>query len=90
LPALTSLKMKTKFALSLLAAVALLPACTTTKSASNQDFKGGRDADNPVGEPAPPAEGPEADIPAEGPRDVNLNPAYMPSPLLRASAAGGP
>ncbi|HEX4668230.1 MAG TPA: hypothetical protein VH207_16700 [Chthoniobacterales bacterium] len=72
--------MKTKFALSLLATLTLLPACTTTERASNQDYKGGRYADSPVGEPAPPA---------EGPRDVNANPAYMPSPLLRASAAGG-
>jgi hypothetical protein len=40
-------------------------------------------------EPAPPAEGPE-DIPAEGPRDPARNPALVPSPLLRANAAGGP
>jgi hypothetical protein len=72
--------MKTKFALSLLAAVALLPACTTTETTSTQDYKGDRYADNSLGEPPPPA---------EGPRDVNANPAYMPTPLLRASAAGG-
>ena len=39
-------------------------------------------------EPAPPAEGPE-DVPAEGSSDVNRNPALVPSPLLRASAASG-
>ena len=38
-------------------------------------------------EPAPPAEGPE-DIPAEGPVDPNRNPGLLPTPLLRASAAG--
>jgi hypothetical protein len=85
--------MKTKIALCLLAA-ALLPACTTTKTASQtsatNDYKSTRYANNSVGEPAPPAEGPTADIPSEGPADVNLNPAYVPSPLLRASAATGP
>jgi hypothetical protein len=84
------MKMKTKLALSLLVA-ALLPACTTVKTTTSQsstDAKGGRYAS--VTEPAPPAEGPELDIPSEGPRDVNANPAYMPSPLLRGSAAGGP
>ncbi len=39
-------------------------------------------------EPAPPAEGPE-DVPAEAPSDVHRNPALVPSPLLRASAASG-
>jgi hypothetical protein len=42
-----------------------------------------------LNEPAPPAEGPE-DIPAEGPRDPIRNPALVPSPLLRANAAGSP
>jgi len=81
--------MKTKFALSLLVA-ALLPACTTvtTTSQSSTDDKASRYA--AATEPAPPAEGPGVDIPSEGPRDVNTNPAYMPSPLLRGSAAGGP
>jgi hypothetical protein len=41
-----------------------------------------------VAEPAPPAEGPE-DVPAEASSDVNRNPALVPSPLLRASAASG-
>ena len=82
--------MKIKIALCLLAA-ALLPACTTTQTASNSDDKNTRYANNAVGtEPAPPAEGPDEDIPSEGPRDVNANPAYVPTPLLRASAAGGP
>jgi len=81
--------MKTKLVPSLLLA-ASLPACTTTKTTSRTtyDDKGSRYAQ--MAEPAPPAEGPEADIPSEGPRDVNTNPAFMPSPLLRASAAGGP
>ena len=88
--------MKTKIALCLLAA-ALLPACTTTKlatqtSATNdyKDFKSGRYANNSIGEPTPPADGAAADIPSQGPADVNLNPAYVPSPLLRASAASNP
>ncbi len=81
--------MKTKLALSLLLA-ALLPACTTTKTTSmSSDAKASRYADNSM-EVAPPGEGPEADIPSEGPRDVNINPAYLPSPLLRTSAMGGP
>ncbi|CAN5657577.1 hypothetical protein BH20VER1_BH20VER1_09640 [soil metagenome] len=43
---------------------------------------------NAIGEPMPPAEGPE-DIPAEAPLDVNRNPALVLSPLLRANAAAG-
>ncbi len=84
--------MKTKIALSLLLVAALLPACTTTKTAStSSDYKSTRYANNSVGaEPAPPAEGPEADIPSEGPADLNANPAYLPTPLLRTSAAASP
>jgi hypothetical protein len=82
--------MKFKIALSLIA-VALLPACSTTKTASNTgDAKSSRYANNSVAEAVPPAEGPTTDIPSEGPHDVIANPAYMPSPLLRTSAAGGP
>ena len=82
-------KMKTKFALSLLV-VASLAACTNVRRTSRTSGmdKAGRYAS--ATEVAPPAEGPGYDIPAEGPRDVNANPAYMPTPLLRASAAGGP
>jgi hypothetical protein len=83
--------MKTKIALCLLAA-ALLPACTTTRTASNRsNDKSARYADNTAAEPAPPAEGPQTtDIPAEGPHDVAANPAYVPTPLLRRSAASQP
>lgn len=81
--------MKTRLALTLLTA-ALLPACTTTKTVSTiSDEKGSRYANNSI-EAAPPAEGPEADIPTEGPPDLNANPAYLPSPLLRGSAAASP
>ena len=83
--------MKTKLALSLIVA-ALLPACTTTKTTSttmSSDAKASRYANNSM-EAAPPAEGPEADIPTEGPADVTVNPAYVPTPLLRGSAAAGP
>ena len=85
------LNMKTKIAFCLLAAVAFLPACTTTKTASARDDKGSRYANNsPGAEPAAPAEGPAEDIPAEGPADVKANPAYVPTPLLRGSAAAQP
>ncbi|MEO6971049.1 MAG: hypothetical protein ABI217_09170 [Chthoniobacterales bacterium] len=82
--------MKIKIALSLLVA-ALLPACTTMKTTSttSSDAKASRYANNSI-EAAPPAEGPEADIPSEGPADVNRNPAYVPTPLLRANAIGNP
>ncbi len=84
--------MKTKIALSLLLALAVLPACTTTTSTtSSSDYKSARYANSAVGtEPAPPAEGPEADIPSEGPASVTANPAYIPTPLLRTSAAASP
>jgi hypothetical protein len=86
--------MKIKIAFCLLTAVAFLPACTTTKTASTKnwnDDKGSRYANNtPGAEPAAPAEGPAEDIPSEGPRDVSANPAYVPTPLLRGSAASQP
>ncbi len=82
--------MNSKIALSLLLAVAFLPACTTTKTTStNTDYKSARYAGSAV-EPASPAEGPETDIPAEGPRNPQINPAYIPTPLLRTSAASRP
>ena len=85
--------MKTRLAICLLAA-AILPACTTTKTAqstrTNNDYKSTRYANNSIDEATPPAEGPTADIPSEGPADVNRNPAYVPSPLLRDSAASSP
>ena len=88
--------MITKITAGLLA-VTLLAACETTKTTQRttlREMKAARLAStdttstNP-NEPAPPAEGPE-DIPAEGPRDLQKNPALVPSPLLRANAAGGP
>ena len=86
--------MKIKIVLCLLAA-ALLPACTSTKTmtptASNNDPKAARYADNAAAtEVAPPGEGPAEDIPSEGPADVHANPAYVPTPLLRGSAASHP
>lgn len=80
--------MKTKLVLTLLAVAALLPACTNTQTAGRYDDKAGRYADTT--QAAPPAEGPTTDIPAEGPHDVNVNPAYVPTPLLRGSAASQP
>lgn len=42
--------------------------------------------DAAANEPAPPAEGP-GDIPADAPTSVNDNPALVPTPALRLSAA---
>jgi hypothetical protein len=85
--------MITKIAACLLA-VSLLAACETTKTAQRttlREMNAARlaSADTNLNEPAPPAEGPE-DIPGEGPRDPARNPAMVPSPLLRVSAAGSP
>lgn len=73
--------MKIKIALGLVA-LATLPACTSTQTASNANIKNAQFANYADGEePAPPA---------EGPRDINTNPAYIPTPLLRDSAAAHP
>jgi hypothetical protein len=69
--------------------LALLSACSTTqtvKTGTLEERMLQQVAAVDTGEPAPPAEGPE-DVPAEGPGDVNRNPALVPSPLLRLSAA---
>ncbi len=90
--------MITKITAGLLA-ITLLAACETTKTTQRttlREMNSARlaSADTSsssanLNEPAPPAEGPE-DIPAEGPRDPIRNPALVPSPLLRANAAGNP
>jgi hypothetical protein len=72
--------------------VAFFTACSSTQTASKRttlrEMYASADASSyNYDEPAPPAEGPE-DVPAEGPRDPNRNPALVPSPLLRANAAG--
>jgi hypothetical protein len=73
--------MKIKIALSLIV-LGFLPACTSTKTASDTGDKTARYANYAAGqEPAPPA---------EGPADINVNPAYIPTPLLRSSAAANP
>jgi hypothetical protein len=86
--------MMIKFAASLLA-VSLLAACTTTNTTQRTTLRemnntrlASTDTTSSLNEPAPPAEGPE-DVPGEGPRDINRNPALVPSPLLRVNAAGG-
>lgn len=86
--------MITKITAALLA-VTLLAACETTKTTQRTTLRetnaarlASADTTN-LNEPPPPAEGPE-DIPAEGPRDPIRNPALVPSPLLRANAAGSP
>ncbi|MGI9172881.1 MAG: hypothetical protein ACR2F0_06170 [Chthoniobacterales bacterium] len=83
--------MKTKIALSLLLTAGLLSSCTTTKTATTTATSRSSYANYAAGEePPPPAEGPEADIPTEGPANPNANPAYVPTPLLRRSAASSP
>jgi hypothetical protein len=84
--------MMIKIAASLLA-VSLLAACTstttTTKRTTLRETNAARlaSSDTIGNEPAPPAEGPE-DVGA-GPLNPTLNPALVPSPLLRRNAAGG-
>jgi hypothetical protein len=88
--------MITKITAGLLA-VTLLAACETTKTTQRTTLRemnaarlASTDASSTnLNEPPAPAEGPE-DIPAEGPRDPARNPALVPSPLLRANAAGSP
>ncbi len=78
-----------KIATCLLAA-GLFSSCASTQVTKQgtleQRMKQQYASANTAAEPAPPAEGPE-DVPAEAPSDVNRNPALVPSPLLRASAA---
>ena len=82
-----------KIAICLLA-LSCATACTTTQSTAKRETLADRMVAqnstnaNAVGEPMPPAEGPE-DIPAEGPIDPNRNPGLLPTPLLRANAAAG-
>lgn len=86
--------MKIEFATCLLS-VALLSACSSTSqtTSSHQTLEQRltakyANADTKVGEPAPPAEGPD-DVPAEAPNNVQSNPALLPSPELRQNAAAG-
>ncbi len=75
-----------------LLAVGLFSSCASTqvtkKGTLEQRMQRQYASANTAAEPAPPAEGPE-DVPAESPSDVHRNPALVPSPLLRASAASG-
>jgi hypothetical protein len=73
-----------------LLALTLLPACTTTQTSQKGTLeeRTRQQYASANAEPAPPAEGPQ-DIPSEGPGDPNRNPALVPSPLLRESAASG-
>jgi len=81
--------MITKIAAGLLA-VTLLASCsstTTTQRTTLRETNAARLAAADANNPAPPAEGPE-EVGA-GPLDPAKNPALVPSPLLRNSAAGG-
>ena len=84
--------MITKITAALLA-VTLFASCSsttnTTKRTTLRETNAARlaSADTTSTEAAPPAEGPEAV--AAGPGDLEHNPAIVPSPLLRSSAAGG-
>ena len=81
--------MITKITAGLLA-VTLLASCsstTTTQRTTLRETNAARLAAADSTDPAPPAEGPE-EVGA-GPLDPAQNPALVPSPLLRTSAAGG-
>ena len=89
--------MITKITAGLLA-ITLLAACETTKTTQRTTLRETNAArlastdtntnSTNLNEPPSPAEGPE-DIPAEGPRDPQRNPALVPTPLIRVNAAGG-
>ena len=81
--------MITKITAGLLA-ITLLGACTTTKTTQRTTLRettAARLAAADATDVMPPAEGPE-EVGA-GPLDPARNPALVPSPLLRRSAAGG-
>ena len=77
---------------SCLLAVGLFSSCASTQVTKTGTLEERMKQQNAyaytAAEPPPPAEGPE-DVPAEASSDVNRNPALVPSPLLRASAASG-
>jgi hypothetical protein len=81
--------MKTQLALSLLVA-AVLSSCTTVKttpaSANARNPESAAYAASSTVESQPLK---ESDVIAEGPADLEANPALLPSPLLRRSAASG-
>ena len=84
--------MITKISAGLLA-LALLASCqstaTTAKRTTLRETNAARLASTDSStNPTSPAEGPEDAI-GEGPTDPIRNPAMVPSPLLRSSAAGG-
>ena len=76
-----------------LLALSFFTACTTTQSTAGRQTLADRvlaqnAAIAPVDGLAPVAEGPE-DVPADRGIDPSRNPALLPTPLLRTSAAGG-
>jgi hypothetical protein len=86
--------MKIETALCLLSA-ALFTACSSTSqtTAEHQTLEqrmmakyASADTTTATGEPAPPAEGPD-DVPADAPTKITANPALVPTPALRLSAA---
>jgi len=90
--------MITKIATCLLA-LSVFTACQTAPTTASTTNTGRRQtltnrmlAQNSavpaMGEPAPPAEGPE-DVAATGTVDPTRNPSLLPTPLLRANAAAG-
>ena len=76
---------------SCLLAAALFASCANTQVAkigTLEDRTRQQSMAYATAQPPPPAEGPE-DVPADAPSDVIHNPALLPSPLLRKSAASG-
>ncbi len=84
--------MKIKIA-SCLLALGFITGCGSTQTAQNETLEQRMaryaSADNST-EPAPPAEGPGPGDLGTGLMDINRNPALMPTPLLRDSAASDP
>lgn len=87
-----SLKMPIKFVVPLLI-VGVLAGCTTTNTAKRETLRemnariaSTQSVPTATNEAAPPAEGPED---TDGSLDPTHNPALLPTPLLRDTAAGG-
>jgi len=76
---------------SCMLAAALFASCANTqvaKTGTLEERTRQQSMAYTTAEPPPPAEGPE-DVPADASTDIVHNPALVPSPLLRESAASG-
>jgi hypothetical protein len=85
--------MKTKIVMGLLA-VSLLAACQSTNQTAAQrpnleQRMMAQNGNAAIGQAPGSASMAPEDIPGEGPVDPARNPSLLPTPLLRANAAGG-